>query len=109
MLVALVAASATAASPAFAANRADGSGSLSGLQILGVFVGIPVGLFVIIALLVSLPTIVGGPRYRPGVTWWASPVWFGGPEGLDSATPEEIASALPEQAPTSGGGTSARW
>ena len=67
-----------------------------------VFVVAPIALFAVIALLVYLPSMMHGPRYRPGLGWWASPVWFGGP-----AAPEaRIATARPT---TDGGGASARW
>src|SRR4051795_10381756 len=72
------------ASPAFAATHPDdGSESgpgLSVLQTILIFVGIPAGLFVLIALLVTAPSIARGPRYRPGLGWWAAPVWFNGPD-----------------------------
>jgi hypothetical protein len=94
------------ASPAFALARDDGDDPGPGLSagmVLLVFIGVPVGLFLLIALLVSVPSMVRGPRYRPGLGWWAEPVWFGGPRG--DAT-EHVASAEPVRA---GGGTSARW
>ncbi|MDQ1627516.1 MAG: hypothetical protein QOI54_1260 [Actinomycetota bacterium] len=97
--------------PAFAAvtvlaHRDDGDdpgGGLSVLQTLGIFVGIPVGLFVVIAVLVSAPAMARGPRYRPGVGWWAAPIWFNGPDDAERAVREA-------EAPSSqGGGASARW
>jgi len=94
------------ASPAFAATHPDdGSDSgpgLSVLQTILIFVGIPAGLFVLIALLVTAPSIARGPRYRPGLGWWAAPVWFNGPDDADTA----VRRATPT---TDGGGTSARW
>lgn len=51
---------------------------LSGHTVL-VFVGIPVLVFAVVALLVFAPSIATGPRYRPGLSWWAPPVWIGGP------------------------------
>lgn len=97
------------ASPVFAAvqavNRDDGQEPgepLSALQTLAIFVGIPALLFVIIVLLVSAPSMARGPRYRPGLGWWAAPVWFNGPEDADAA----VRGATPT---TGGGGASARW
>lgn len=79
----------------------DGTG-LSPLQTVGVFVGIPVGLFVVISLLfVYLPSITSGNRYRPGLMWSAEPEWFEGPDN-----PEEAAEA---DSTTTGGGASASW
>jgi hypothetical protein len=51
---------------------------LSGHTLL-VFVGIPVLVVAVLALLVFAPSIAKGPRYRPGLSWWAPPVWIGGP------------------------------
>ena len=94
------------ASPAFAVNPDDGDDpgqALSTGASLLLFVGVPVALFLVIALLVAAPSLARGPRYRPGLGWWAAPVWYGGPEG-DAQT--AIAAAEPA---TEGGGTSARW
>lgn len=69
------------ASPAAALNRDDGDDPGPGLSILetvGLFVGIPLLLFVLSALYVYGPSSAKGPRYRPGVGWWAQPVWFTG-------------------------------
>lgn len=75
---------------------------LTVLQTVGLFVLIPLGLFLLIALLVYGPSMTRGSRYRPGLTWWAEPVWFGGPADAEAA----LAVADPT---TEGGGTSARW
>jgi hypothetical protein len=45
-----------------------------------VFVGIPALVVAVVALLVFASSIASGPRYRPGLSWWAPPVWIGGPE-----------------------------
>jgi hypothetical protein len=71
-------------------------------QTLLIFAGIPAGIFALIVVLVSAPSTARGPRYRPGLGWWAAPVWFNGPEDADSA----VRSATPT---TGGGGASARW
>ncbi len=96
--------------PAFAAtvlarpdDGDDPGNGLTVLQTVGIFVGIPVALFLGIALIVSAPSIARGPRYRPGVGWWAAPVWFNGPDKPDEA----VRDSAP--ATTEGGGTSARW
>lgn len=97
--------SVVAGAPAYAANVDDGQDpgpGLSVLQTLLIFVGIPAGLFVVIALLVSAPSMARGPRYRPGLGWWAAPVWFNGPEDADNA----VRTATPT---VQGGGASARW
>jgi len=91
-------------SPALA-NVDDGSESGDGLSVLETlfwFVGIPLALFVVIALLVSAPSMARGPRYRPGLGWWAAPIWFNGPDSPDTAVRTAV--------PTAGsGGASARW
>lgn len=51
---------------------------LSGHSLL-VFVGIPGLVISVVALLVFASTIAHGPRYRPGLSWWAPPVWINGP------------------------------
>jgi hypothetical protein len=97
---------ATPAAAALLATPDDGEDTgpgLSVLQTLGIFVGIPVLLFVVIAVLVSAPSAARGPRYRPGLGWWAAPVWFNGPDDAERAVRESAGSA------GQGGGASARW
>jgi hypothetical protein len=73
---------------------------MSTLEWLGWFVLLPLTVYLVIALLVFTPSWVRGPKYRPGLSWWAEPIWLGG-VGLDAA-----ADAAPI---TEGGGCSARW
>ena len=92
---------------------------LSGHTVL-VFVGIPLLVVAVVALLVFAPSIAHGPRYRPGLSWWAPPVWINGPVATkpDPANlPEmpELTSA-PGATATAGigvartlGGASASW
>lgn len=83
----------------------DGSEPGDGLSVVETlfwFVAIPGALFVGIALLVSVSSTARGPRYRPGLGWWAAPVWFNGPESADAA----VRTAVPT---AGGGGASARW
>ncbi len=105
VLLATLAASAPAYAATYAANTDDGQqpgGGLSAVQTLVLFVGIPAALFVAIVVLVSAPTMARGPRYRPGLGWWAAPVWFNGPDDADTAVRTAAATA-------GGGGASARW
>jgi hypothetical protein len=99
-LVLIQATSATAASnPDGGAEPGNG---LSVIETLLWFVVLPGGLFVAIALLSAAPSMARGPRYRPGLGWWAAPVWFNGPDDADTAVHKAV--------PTSGGGgASARW
>ncbi len=94
------------ASPAFATTyRDDGDDpgpTMPLWQVFGIIFGIPALLFALIALLVYLPSMRHGPRYRPGVGWWAAPVWFGGPAAAEA----RVAAATPT---SDGGGASARW
>ncbi len=78
---------------------AEGIGNVAALLI---YVGAPALLFLVIALLAMAPSMARGPRYRPGLGWWAAPVWFNGPEDADAA----VRRATPTR---DGGGTSARW
>ena len=53
---------------------------MSPLTVLLLFVGVPLLLAALITLLVYAPSTARGPRYRPGLSWWAEPEWFDGPE-----------------------------
>lgn len=95
-----------AASPAFA-DRVPDDGEVPGdplstAQVLLIYVGIPAAIIAVIWLLASLPSMLRTPRYRPGVSWWAAPVWFGRPAAA-------AAAAEPPAEPETTGGTSARW
>ncbi len=70
-----------------------------------VFVGIPLLVMAVVGLLVFAGTIASGPRYRPGLSWWAPPVWIGGPQGVDG-DPVDVPEL--EAGPTSGTATTAR-
>ena len=97
------------ATPASAVYRDDGDEpgqALTYFNTLLIFGVLPVALFAIIALLVMLPSLAKGPRYRPGLRWWASPVWFGGPSDPDAVSAERLAQIRPSEET---GGTRARW
>ena len=81
----------------------DPGPGLSVLQTIGIFVGIPVLIFMTIVVLVLAPSAARGPRYRPGLGWWAAPVWFNGPDDAERAVRESA------ETPSRGGGASARW
>jgi hypothetical protein len=59
---------------------------MSTMEVLLVFVGIPAGLALVIALLVLAPSIARGPRYRPGVTWLAQSEQFGAQSSAPART-----------------------
>ena len=97
------------ATPASAVYRDDGDEpgqALTYFNTLLIFGVLPLALFAIIALLVMLPSLAKGPRYRPGLSWWASPVWFGGPSDPDALSAERLAQIRPSEGT---GGTRARW
>jgi hypothetical protein len=101
------------ASPAMAiSDRGDSGAGLSGFQTAAIYLGIPVATAAVLAFLVYLPSLVSGPRYRPGRQWSAPAVWFGAPVG-DVAAGEAAAAAVAEtelpSATALGGGASARW
>jgi hypothetical protein len=83
------------------------------LETLGIFVGIPALLFVLIVLMVLAPSMVRRGGSQAGLTWWSAPQWFG--QRPAEATPGETAQleagAAPEQEParTERGGVGARW
>jgi hypothetical protein len=94
--------------PALAAEPDDGDepgAGLTALETILYYGVIPIALFALIALLVLAPSIARGPRYRPGLGWFAAPVWFGGPANPDNA----LARVRSVSASVEGGGASARW
>jgi hypothetical protein len=111
------------ATPAFAVHRDAGDNPGQGMSTVAtilVYIGIPLAAFVVIALLVMAPGIAKGNRYRPHqLTWWAAPVWFGGPQHSDAEGDADRAltgtslKQLPAVVATPGGqtegGASARW
>jgi hypothetical protein len=74
----------------------------TGLTIL-YYVVIPIGIFLLIAGLAVLPSMLRRPRYRPGRPWNYDPLWFNGPDDPNQA----LASARPGA--TARGGASAEW
>ena len=73
---------------------------MSSVEWLSWYVLLPLAIFAVIALLVMTPSWRNGPKYRPGLSWWAEPIWIGGRD-LESARDAETA--------VEGGGCSARW
>jgi hypothetical protein len=85
---------------------------MSTLHAILLFVGVPLALFVGIALLAMAPSIIKGPRYRPGEEWNAEPEWFGAPirRSDASARPElEANKRSDEESDQGAGGASAGW
>lgn len=78
-----VAGSASASASVAVLTRDDGDQPGKGLSVLetvGLFVGIPLLVAVVLTVLTFAASGARGPRYRPGLTWWAEPVWIGGPQ-----------------------------
>lgn len=71
------------------------------LETLGLFVGIPLGLFFLIVLLTMASSTRRAPRYRPDQDWWAEPVWM----GADEKPTTDVAA----EGTGDGGGASGRW
>jgi uncharacterized protein DUF5130 len=69
--------------------------TMSTLEALLVFVGIPAGIFALIALLVMAPSVARGNRYRPGGTSLVRSEQFG---VLPAASGSEVEVASAEQA-----------
>lgn len=88
------------------------------LQVVLIYIGIPLLVTAIIVVLVMAPSWTRRGRYRPGMDWDNDPLWIG---TSTTIAPARTASAAP--APTGsepgspdrpeglqdGGGSSARW
>jgi hypothetical protein len=88
------------AEPPEAWERPDNPSTLESLLLL---LGVPLLLFVIIATLVMVPSLVGGQRQSREVAFRESPEWFGGPRKGVEAAPGKPAEDEDR------GGASARW
>lgn len=73
---------------------------MSSVELVSWYVLLPLAVLAVITLLVMAPSWRRGPKYRPGLSWWAEPVWIGG-RGLEAARDVDPAAE--------GGGCSARW
>lgn len=107
----LVVSSAVLAGPA-SAKVAEGWGEqepVDKMHVLGVLVGIPILLFLIIVAAVYLPSLVRGERVAPGATG-PQDQWLGGRR--DAGALEAAGPGTPStqsDADAVGGGASARW
>jgi hypothetical protein len=90
--------------PAYAQGPVEPPGEgMPILDVIGVYIGIPLGLFLLITAFVVGPGMLRRPRYRPGRPWQHDPVWFAGPARPESA----LRAATP--GPQTGGGVGADW
>ena len=111
-LVALTSVPLLAASSAFAAGfQGEDAGSrLSVLQTIGIFVCIPVGLFVLITVLVMLPGWIKGDRNRNEIGWDASSAAKAAPSAKGAAGSTGESDEAKAGAASSGtGGASGSW
>jgi hypothetical protein len=90
---------------------------VSPIYIILVLGGIPVALFVLITLLVYVPSMSRGSTYHPGEAWRGEAEWFGGPRGgleaVDAAPRAVSGGGRPSDHPSdtqpAKGGTSGQW
>lgn len=82
---------------------------VSTLQVLLILVAIPVALFVVISLLVYVPSMARGEKYTPGLAWRNENEWFGGPRGGVEAADRVEPKAIEGVEEGDRGGASARW
>jgi hypothetical protein len=76
---------------------------LSPAATIALFVLVPLAIIGTIAVLVLLPGMVRGTRYRPSMGWDVPPVWFAGPLDPEAA----VAAANPGD--ITRGGSSGSW
>ncbi len=76
-----------------------------------IYLGLPLLIVGTIWVLASLPTTISSPRYRPGLSWWAAPVWFNGPDSQTAISPSQTAQAIvgTVEGGSDLGGAHARW
>jgi hypothetical protein len=111
-VVALTSAPLLATTSAFAANfqGEDAGPRLSVLQTIGIFVGIPVALFLIITFLVMLPGWMRGDRNRAEIGWDAqSAAKTGNGPKATAEAPAEAEKAKAGASSSGTGGASGSW
>ena len=82
---------------------ADIHANISVAEGIALYVLVPAAIMLLIYLLVMLPGMVRGNRYRPNRGWSAAPVWFAGP-------PDPVAAVETADASTDvRGGASGSW
>ena len=86
----------------------DPGPGLTGLQVVLLFVGIPLAVALIVGLLVFAPSWTRSGRSTGGAGWFAQPVWFHGP-GAGRVPSPTAALTSTSSTTTVGGGARARW
>lgn len=82
---------------------------VSPMAFLIVLVAIPLALFVVISLLVLIPSMVRGEKHAPGQAWRSESEWFGGPRGGLEAADKVDPKAIEGHDEADRGGASVRW
>jgi len=110
-LAALTSAPLLAASSAFASSfqGEDAGPRLSVLQTVGIFVGIPFGLFFLITFLVLLPGWIKGDRNRNEIGWDRGAAKRAKSEPKDQAGPDRSEEAKAGASSSGTGGASGSW
>jgi hypothetical protein len=79
--------------------------SVSGLEVIVLLLLIPLGLFLLICLLVYLPSMTRGNKDQSAVARHGEAEWFGGPEGgLETVDTAGTGTRPAGDAPEQGGG-----
>src|SRR5690242_14172333 len=100
---------AMSAADADAPDQWQNNPPVSPLHVLLVFVIAPLSLFVLITLLVYIPSMSKAESYQPGQAWRGEATWFGGPRGgLETVDARAPAQTGPDSSSTRGG-ASGRW
>jgi hypothetical protein len=89
-----VVAASTSASAVTASAATPGQG-MSTLEVIGIFAGIPIGVFLLISLLVMAPDLIRRGSRQPGMSWSGPPEWFGA-RPAEAGTPLERTGDSPE-------------
>lgn len=111
---ALLVTTATGAAFAEAPEQWESGGGVAPWHALLIFVVAPLGLFLLITLLVYLPSMMRSEAYRPGQPWRGEAEWFGGPrdglEAVDRSEPAAVGTGTSQGIPDDRrGGSSGRW
>jgi hypothetical protein len=91
------------ATPALARDDGEIPSHIGPWYVVGVYVAVPLLVFLGICTFVLLPAMLRAPRYRPGKPWHHDPLWFGGPDDPEEALRGARAGV------TSRGGARAEW
>lgn len=102
--------SSMSAAHADAPEQWEDSPAVAPLHAILVYAVIPLGLFLLITLLVYIPSMSKAQSYQPGQAWRGEPTWFGGPRGgLEAADAAAGARAESGESQLTRGGASGRW